>query len=328
MIITRTPLRIPIGGGGTDLPSYYSQYGGFLISSAITKYVYIMVNRRFERGFRISYSKTEIVEHVEEIEHPIVREALKMFGIKSGLEIVSIADVPSNTGLGSSSSFTVGVLQALHTLQRETASPQQLAEEAFHLEVEVLKEPIGKQDQYMAAFGGIISMTIGLDGKVEVTPVQLNDHQVQELENNLTLWYTGLRRSASDVLQDQNESLKQSSSQTTEAMHRIKSIGLEINDALNQGQLFRLGELMDAHWQSKKKLTGKVSTDNVDRWYEIARSNGAVGGKIIGAGGGGFFLFYSDNGSKEALGRAMTAEGLQNMRVAIDFDGSKVVANL
>lgn len=329
MIISRTPTRIPLGGGGTDLPAYSSRYGGFLLSAAINKYVYICVNKRFERSIRVSYSRTEIAERVDEIQHPIVREALRLLGLDGGIEIVSIADVPSNTGLGSSSSFTVGLLNALHCYKRERLDPQSLAEEAYHIEAEILGEPVGKQDQYLAAFGGITCLQIATDGTVNVTTLALSPHVVHELESNLILFYTGIRRSAGEVLKLQGEAVSSGELDATAAMHRIKSIGLEIKMALEAGDTHRFGELMHLHWEAKKHLGSNISTDSIDRWYEIARRHGAVGGKIMGAGGGGFLALYSDNGhDKLALRSALEAEGLQEARVTFDFDGSKISVNL
>lgn len=329
MIISRTPMRIPLGGGGTDLPAYYTRYGGFLLSAAINKYVFIAVNRRFEDSIRISYSRTEIVDRVDDIQHPIVREALRLLGLDGGIEIVSIADAPANTGLGSSSSFTVGLLNALHAYKREHRSPQELAEEAYHIEVEILGEPIGKQDQYIAAFGGITCLEIDRDGKVTATPLALSDHVLHELESNLVFFYTGIRRSASDVLGGQSVAVSAGAQDVTQAMHTIKEIGRAIKSALEKGDARHFGELMHDHWETKKRLSSKVSGDGIDRWYEIARENGALGGKVMGAGGGGFFVFYCENGKEKlAVRNALAAEGLKEMRVALDFEGSKIVVNL
>lgn len=328
MIITRTPMRIPLGGGGTDLPSYYSRHGGFLISAAINKYVYISLNKRFEDSIRISYSRTEIVDCVEDIQHPIVREAMKLLGLDGGIEIVSIADVPANTGLGSSSSFTVGLLNALHAYKREHPPPQALAEEAYHIEVEILGAPIGKQDQYVGALGGITCLDIARNGMVTVIPMALSDHVVHELESNLVLFYTGIRRNASEVLGEQSRAVQAGEEQVTAAMHTIKEIGREVKAALERGNAHRFGELMDIHWGTKKQLSPSVSANEIDRWYEIARSNGAVGGKVMGAGGGGFFVFYCENGhDKQSLRKALASEGLKEMRFAIDFEGTKVMMN-
>ena len=328
MIVTRTPLRIPLGGGGTDLPSYYRCYGGFLVSAAINKYVYITVNKRFEDSIRVSYARTEIVDCVEQIEHPIVREALKLLGVERGLEIVSMADLPSNTGMGSSGSFTVGLLQALHCLKRETAPPQQLAEEAFHVEAEVLGEPVGKQDQYIAAFGRITALEIDPDGHVEAAPLELREEVIEQLESDAMLFYTGIQRPASEVLGDQQQALSEGQADVAQSLHAIKAIGREVAGALQAGDLPRFGELLQAHWEAKKRTSTKISTSEVDRWYALARENGAVGGKLMGAGGGGFLMFYCPNHDKARLRQAMSAEGLREMRFAVDNDGSKVIVNV
>jgi D-glycero-alpha-D-manno-heptose-7-phosphate kinase len=327
MIVTRTPTRISLGGGGTDIRSYASRYGGFLVSAAINKYVYITLNKRFEDSTRISYSKTEIVESIDEIEHPIVREALRFVGLDMGLEIVSIADVPANTGLGSSGAFTVGLLSALHAYRREQVSAQTLAEEASTILMDILGEPIGKHDQYLAALGGITCLDIARDESVLATPLAIADGIVEELETNLQLFYTGLKRSASEVLADESQAISRARDGVTAALHKVKEIGWEAKGALEAGDVHRLGPLFDEHWQCKRKLSSKVSSDEIDRCYELARGNGALGGKILGAGGGGFFLFYCHNSDKARLRQAMAQKGLKEMRFAIDFEGSKVLVN-
>lgn len=328
MIVTRTPLRIPLGGGGTDLPSYYRRHGGFLVSAAINKYVYIIVNPRFERSLRISYSRTEIVDAVDDVQHPIVREALRLVGLESNLEIVSIADLPANSGLGSSSSFTVGLLNALHVLKGEHRSPQQLAEEAFTIEVEILKEPIGKQDQYIAAFGGVQAMDIARDGAVTVTPVPWPEHLSDDFRTRVLLVYTGIQRRASEVLGEQSKAVAVDESAAINAMHTIKAIGREVYEALMAGDLVRFGGLLHQHWDAKKRLSGKVSSGQIDQWYDLARQHGALGGKLMGAGGGGFFMFCCDNGGKMAVRRAMATAGLRELGFAIEPEGSKVVVNI
>jgi D-glycero-alpha-D-manno-heptose-7-phosphate kinase len=328
MIVTRTPTRISLGGGGTDIRSYASRYGGFLISAAINKYVYITVNKRFEDSIRVSYSKTEIAPSVGEIEHPIVREALRLLGLEGGLEIVSIADVPANTGLGSSGAFTVGLLNALHTFKRENVSQETLAEEASTILMDVLGEPIGVHDQYLAALGGITCLAIDQDGAVLASPLAISDGIVEELEASLLLLYTGVKRSASEVLGDESRSISRGYDGVTAALDTVKQIGYQVKEALETGNLRRFGELLDHHWQSKKRLSTKVSSAGIDRWYKLAKRNGALGGKIMGAGGGGFFMFYCDNHSKACLRKAMASEGLREMRFAIDFQGSKVLVNL
>ncbi len=326
MIVTRTPVRIPLGGGGTDLPSYYTQYGGSLLSAAIDKYIYVTVNKRFEDSIRVSYSETEIAEKTEKIKHPIVRETLKLLGIDSGVEITSIADVPSNTGLGTSSSFTVGLLHALHTYKREKISAKELAEEACFLEIELLKEPIGKQDQYAASYGGVVCLELDRLGNVKVESLHLSEDAKDQLESNTLLFYTGIRRSAGKVLSSQNKATSVKREKTVESLHRIKKIGEETKEAFEKENLDRFGKLLDVHWQTKKKLSNKISSSQVDRWYEMAKKNGASGGKLMGAGGGGFFMFYCNNG-KNGFRKIMRKEGLREMPFRLDFEGSKVLVN-
>ena len=327
MIITRTPVRIPLGGGGTDLPSYYSRRGGALIGAGINRYIYVMVNRRFERSIRVSYSQTEIVDSPDAIQHPIVREILRLLDLDEHLEITTIADVPSNTGLGTSSSFAVGLLLALHAYKREHVPRQALAEEAYHIEHDILHEPVGKQDQYLAAFGGITTLDIERSGYVRIGSVWLSDDAIDQMESNILLFYTGLRRSASDVLTEQDKAAEENEQEVLERLDAIKEIGLEIRHAFETGNLRRFGELLDVHWQTKRRLSNKVTSSQIDRWYRLARENGALGGKIMGAGGGGFFMFYCDS-SKAKLRTALTLEGLQEMRFHIDRDGAKVLFDL
>lgn len=327
MIITRAPLRIPLGGGGTDLPAYYSQYGGFLTSVGINKYVYIAVKRSFDDSLRVSYAKTESVARASELEHPIVREVLRFLGVSGGLEIVSIADVPANTGLGSSGSFTVALLLALHTFRREHRTPHELAEESFHIQAEVLGEPIGKQDEYLAAFGSVTTLVIDRAGRVTVEPVSMADGILHEFEHDLLLFYTGIRRKAAGILADQQQAVRNKSEQVSASMHRIKEIGEEITAALAQGNPRRVGELMDAHWRAKQQISANMASSDIQRWYELGRAHGAIGGKLVGAGGGGFLLFYCES-EKERLRKALTTEGLRELHFSFDHDGAKVLVNL
>lgn len=326
MIITRTPVRISLGGGGTDLASYYSKYGGFLVAAAIDKHIFVTVNKRFEKSIRISYSKTEIVDKIEDVRHPIVREALRLLGYDGSLEITTIADVPANTGLGTSSSFTVGLLNALHTYKRKSITMKALAEEACRIEIDILKEPIGKQDQYMAAFGGITCLTFDKDGEVTVTPLNISPDTLEDLESHIILFYTGIRRNTADVLSEQNKASEKEDKKVIESLHKIKEIGEEIKVALESGNVRRFGELLHLHWQTKKNLSNKVSRPEIDRWYTLARQNGALGGKIMGAGGGGFFMFYVE-GIKNRLRQVMRRENLREMRFKFDLEGSKVLVN-
>lgn len=327
MIITRTPTRIPLGGGGTDLASYYTKYGGFLVSAAINKYINICVNARFEQAVRLGYSQTEIVNGLEEIKHPIIREVLRLLEIECmNLEIVSMADVPSDSGLGSSSCFTVGLINALQTFKREHLITKEIAEKACKLEIEILKEPIGKQDQYMAAFGGITCLEFAKNGEVTVTSPDISDDTVDELERNLMLFYTGIKRKSSYVLKEQNEATQKDEKQVIESLHKIKEMGYEIKKHLEKGNIDKFGELMHVHWETKKKMSNKISSSELDELYELARINGAIGGKIIGAGGGGFFLFYCSN-NRNRLKEALEKAGLKTMRFRFDFEGTKVIAN-
>ena len=327
MILTRTPVRIPLGGGGTDLPEYCSRHGCSLVGTAIDKYIYLMVNKRFENTIRVSYSETEIVKRVDDIRHPLVREVLKLLDIDRGIEIVSVADIPSNTGLGSSSAFTVGLLNALHTYKREQVTAETLAEEASRIEIDILGEPIGKQDQYLSALGGITCLDIDTRGAVSTKQLMLSNDTLDQLESNTLAFYTGARRRASDVLTDQQKELSCEDSQANGAMHTIKQIGIQIRSAMQQSDLYSFGELLDKHWQAKKKVSSKITFGEIDKWYELGKKSGALGGKLMGAGGGGFLMFYCDNG-KSKLRDSMAREGLAEMRFRVDFDGTKVVANL
>ncbi|MBN2421628.1 galactokinase [Candidatus Woesearchaeota archaeon] len=326
MIISKTPFRISIGGGGTDLPFYYKKHKGSLVTAAIDKYMYISVNKRFHKGTRVSYSKTEIVNNNNEIEHPIVKEALKFLKIHDNLEITSIGDVSSKAGLGSSSSFTVGLLHALHVYKGEYVSKKTLAEEACYLEMDVLKEPVGKQDQYAAAFGGIINLNINQKGNVLVTPLNLSFDTIRELENNILLFYTGITRSASEVLSEQ-KSEAEKDEQKMQYLTRTKEIGYEIKKALEKDNPRRFGEWLKIHWDTKKTFTNKMTTPEIDEWYNSALKNGAIGGKIIGAGGGGFFMFYVENQHQKKFREFMISKDLIEMPFRFDFDGTKIIFN-
>lgn len=326
MIVSRTPLRLPLGGGGTDLPSYYSKHGGSLLSVALGKYVYVVVNKNFDRSIKASYRKIEVADSPDAIEHPLVRECLRLMGVKGGIEIFSMADAPGNTGLGSSSAYCVGLLNALYTYQRRHASPQVLAEGACRIEIDVLKEPIGKQDQYMAAFGGLTKLDIEKDGKVTVTSPMLSQDTFESLESNLLMFYTGHQRSASEVLRDQDDAARKDEATVVENLHRIKEIGAKICKALEDGRVDEVGPLFHQHWMAKRKLSGKVSNPAIDELYETGMRNGATGGKLIGAGGGGFMAFYCPH-DKGKLRGAMAAKNAPEFSFKFDFEGSKVVFN-
>jgi len=327
MILSRAPTRITLGGGGTDLKSYYSKHGGFLIAGAIDKYCTILADKRFYDNIRLSYSQTEIRDNVADIEHPIFRAALGLIGIERGIELHSTADVPANCGLGTSSSFTVALLNALHAYNKDFITQRQLAEEACHIEIELLGEPIGKQDQYIAAYGGLTCLTFDKNGDVVVEPLRISHEALDQLEGNILLFFTGKERSASEILCEQDEKCKQDDPEMTENLHQIKEIGLETRRYLERGQANLLGELLHVHWETKKKRSRKMSDPFVDECYEVARKNGAAGGKLIGAGGGGFFMFYCNNSDKPKLVEAMQKMGLRWERFHFDFDGTKILVN-
>jgi D-glycero-alpha-D-manno-heptose-7-phosphate kinase len=328
MIVSRAPVRFSLGGGGTDLPAYSDRFGGYLVSAAIDKYIYVTANKRFHRDIRLAYSKTEIVPSVEKIEHRIFREALRMTRIEHSIELTSVADLPANSGLGSSSSFTVALLNALHTYRREFVSSQKLAEEACDIEIEHLGEPVGKQDQYIAAFGGVTAFTFGTDGSVQVEPVPVRDDALDELETNLVIFWSGIERPASVVLSEQGRRLRELEPDVIDRMHAIKEIGREVYRLLVDGDIDRYGELLHHHWTQKRKLASKMTDAALDEHYEAARAAGALGGKLMGAGGGGFFMLYVRPADKRRLIEAMTARGLRQLRFRFDDDGARIVANL
>ena len=322
MLITRTPLRISIGGGGTDLPSYYEQHGGFLVTAAIDKHIYIGLNRIFTPDYVLKYSATERVQTLAEIRHPIMREALELHEIEPSVEIVSMADIPAGTGLGSSGSFTVGLLRALHAHKREFISPEDLASEACGVE-ESIEGFAGKQDQYAAAIGGIICLEISRDGAVSVAPLRMPKDLLHHLEEHLVLYFTGYSRKASTLLRDQEERTVKGDSKMVDNVHFIKETGYAIKEALESGEPEKFGELLHEHWLHKRVRSNGMSNPCIDRWYDTARANGALGGKLIGAGGGGFLVFYARE--REKLRRAMKAEGLDEVRFRFDLDGSIVL---
>jgi D-glycero-alpha-D-manno-heptose-7-phosphate kinase len=324
MIITRSPLRISLGGGGTDLPSYYRQHTGFVISAAIDKFVYLTLHDTFEQEFIIKYSKTEHVQAVDEIKHPIIREALRLVPVAvPHLEVVSMSDIPAGTGLGSSSSFTVALLRALHAHNKESIPREQLAEEACQIEIDVLGEPIGKQDQYIAAFGGITSFLFNPDGRVIVQPVQMSSESLYNLEDNLLLFFTGFTRAASTILLEQDTRTRGGDSGMLNHLHQIKQFGYDSKTALEAGDLRAFAAIMHRHWELKKQRSAAMSNSRIDDCYELARANGALGGKLIGAGGGGFLMFYTED--KTRLRRVMREAGLREVRMRFDFEGTALV---
>lgn len=327
MIITRTPFRFTLGGGGTDLPSYYGQYGGMVFSAAIDKYMYIALNRPIVDDLvRVKYSRSEIVEEATQLNHELARAALEYVGVPNAIEIISMADIPAGTGLGSSSCYLVGLLNALYAMKRDYRAVTQLAEAACHLEMNVLKKPVGKQDQYLAAFGGLSVLEIEKDGAVKVRQARLAPDTMDELNRNTLIFYTGTTREAAEILRHQDESVKRHNSVVTDSLHRIKDIGYQILEALESGNVDRFGILTHEHWELKKRLSDKIANPLHHRLYELARANGALGGKVTGAGGGGFFVFYT-SGRHQQLRRAMAQEGLRELRYRFDMEGSKILVN-
>ncbi|MCX5814202.1 MAG: galactokinase [Proteobacteria bacterium] len=328
MIITRTPFRFTLGGGGTDIPSYYSKYGGFIFAAAINKYMYINLNRPIvDDMVRVKYSKSETVEHREDLQHDIAKEALRMMDIENAIEIISIADVPSGTGLGSSSCYAVGLLKALQSMKRQYISLQELAEQSCDLEINRLGRPIGKQDQYMAAFGGLTVLEISKDGVVTVRAANVTDSILDELNRSILMFYTGTSRSADTILSEQGRGATEEKKNVVESMHYIKELGYKILDAVESGNISDVGLLFDQHWLYKKRISTKMSNRRFDEIYDIAKQNGALGGKISGAGGGGFFVFYVEK-HQTKFREKMKELGLREMRYRFDFEGTKVLMNI
>jgi D-glycero-alpha-D-manno-heptose-7-phosphate kinase len=324
LIITRSPLRISLGGGGTDVPSYYKQFEGCLIAAAVNKYVYVTVTRPFLEGIYLKYSEIEHVERVNEIRHPIVREALKELDLKTPqIEITTLADIPSGTGLGSSGSFTTALLKALFSHYRRNLSIRELAELACDIEINRLREPVGKQDQYISAYGGINEFIFRKDGSVDVCQLHLNLDTVHDLEDNLLLFYTGESRSARLILKDQVLKSKSGDNAMIENLHFIKELGYRSKQALLDGQTHLFGELMQEHWEKKRARSPGISNELIDNAYQYATTNGAIGGKVVGAGGGGFLMFYAND--REKLRWAMNKKGLSEVRFGFDFEGTKVI---
>lgn len=328
MILARAPYRISLGGGGTDLPSYYSEYGGFILSAAVNKYLYIYVNRPAADDFiRLKYSRYEQATSPDEIEHDLVRPALKLLNLGGSLEIASMADVPAGTGLGSSGTYLVALLTALYELKREKIPTQALAEQACHIEMEIAGHPAGKHDPYLAAFGGFTCLDIDTDGRVKVNPLDISITAVEEFRNNVLLFYTGLTRSSSEILQAQRQDTERKDPAVVDSLHRTKELGYRIKEALEQGDVERFGLMLEEHWQNKKRRSTKISDAKLDHWYETVKSCGGLGGKIMGAGGGGFFMFFCPNQSKAKIRKALAEEGLREMPYDFDYEGAKVLVN-
>jgi len=324
MIIARSPMRISLGGGGTDLPSYYREYGGFVISAAIDRYVYITLHETFVDYLIVKYSSMEKVNAVDEVKHPLIREALKQTGTPvCGLEIASMSDIPAGSGLGSSGSFTTALLYGLYTLKREVVSRRKLAEMACHIEIDLLGEPVGKQDQFIASFGGITCFDFERDDQVRVTPLKLDPITRHDLEDNLMLFFTRYTRNAAKILEDQDSRSKRRDQAMLDNLHVVKQLGYDSRAALEAGDLRAFAAIMEVHWEHKKKRTAGMSNDCIDEYYELARNNGSLGGKLIGAGGGGFLMFYTED--KTRLRRAMHEAGLREVRFHFDFEGTRLV---
>jgi D-glycero-alpha-D-manno-heptose-7-phosphate kinase len=324
MIIARSPLRITLGGGGTDLPSYYRNHEGFLIAAAINKYVYVTVMRPFTEGVYLKYSELEHVVSVDEVRHRIIREALRMQNLRTPqIEITTLADIPAGTGLGSSGSFATALLEALYAHRRQLIHPQELAELACHIEIDHLGEPIGKQDQYIAAYGGLTCFTFHKDDTVTAVPLKVSMDTIFDLEDNTLLFFTGYSRNASSILKDQKDRTQKSDNEMLKNLHFVKELGYQSKGALEANDVVKFGELMHEHWEHKKRRSGGMSNPKIDEWYELGMKNGAVGGKLVGAGGGGFLMFYAADRNK--LRHAMSKAGLEEVRFGFDFEGTKVI---
>jgi D-glycero-alpha-D-manno-heptose-7-phosphate kinase len=324
VIIGRSPLRISLGGGGTDLPSYYREHEGFLIAAAITQYVHVTIHRTPIAEIILRYSKIERVANVEEIQHPIIREALKLTGIAGpNIEITSMADIPAGTGLGSSGSFATCLLKVLHKFKRQFIHPRELAEMAAAIEIDILKEPVGKQDQYIAAYGGVTAFHFRKDDTVEARSLAVSEETLDLLEDGLVMVSTGFYRAAGQVLKEQDDKSRAKDPAMIDNLHYVKELGHRSLEALEGGELARFGRLMHEHWQHKKRRSSGMSNPDIDRWYELAIANGAIGGKLIGAGGGGFLLFYTEQ--KARLREAFRGEGLMEVKLGFDYEGTKIL---
>jgi D-glycero-alpha-D-manno-heptose-7-phosphate kinase len=323
MLITRTPLRITLGGGGTDLPSYYEQHGGVVLSAAISQHIYISVNTTFTHDYFLKYSALERVDKVADIEHPIMREVLRRHDIGPSVEIVSTADIPAGTGLGSSGSFTVGLLKAVHTVERHHVNAAELAREACEIEIDSLGRAVGKQDQYAAAFGGITRFDFEQDGSVGVQQAGMSRDTADDLESHLLMFFTGYSRDADQVLTEQVARSNSGDVEMIDNLHHVKDLGLRSAEALQRGELDAFGDLMDEHWQVKKARSTSMSNPRIDHFYTLGRDHGARGGKLVGAGAGGFLMFYAEDPRR--LRAAMREEGLPELRFAFDHTGSTVL---
>jgi D-glycero-alpha-D-manno-heptose-7-phosphate kinase len=333
VIVTRTPFRVTLGGGGTDLPSYYNEHGGFIFAMGLDKYMYVIVNRpTVGSKVRLHYSQSEVVDDVSELRHELAREALRAHGIRYGFEVGSIADLPAGTGLGSSSCYLVGLLNALHHDRRDYVPLQALAEEACHIELDILKQPIGKQDQYMATYGGLTVLDIARDGTVAVRQLRPSSSDISEFVAHTHIYYTGSQRDAREVLNDQNVAMQKKENvnhtRVSDSLHRIKDLGYRILDSIENSNFDQWGQMLHEHWQNKKQLSAKISLGKVDAIYDEVRERfGVLGGKIIGAGGGGFLMLYTPTHHAD-LERFMEQHGMPRMHYTVEPEGTKVVAQM
>ncbi len=323
MIITRTPLRITLGGGGTDLPSYYERFGGLVLSAAIDRYIYVAINRTFTDDYFLKYSAVERVQRIEDIEHPIIREALRLHPIGPSIELVSVADIPAGTGLGSSGTFTVGLLRGIYAYMRQNVTAEQIAAEACHIEMDILGRPVGKQDQYAAAYGGLECLGIEPDGRVSVASLGISTETLHDLQEHLCMFFTGYSRSADEILEEQRTQSTGGDTAMIESLHRVKAIGEASLTALQKGDTAGFGALMNDHWEHKKRRSATMSNPAIDAWYRMGMENGALGGKLVGAGSGGFLLFYAKD--TDQLRRSFSSEGLTEVRFQFDHDGAVVL---
>jgi len=323
MIISRTPLRISFCGGGSDLPSYYQNSAGMVVSTSINKYMYITVNKKFDNLIRASYSITEFVKTPQQLKHELIRESLLKLGIKGGIEITSISDIPSKgTGLGSSSTYTVGLLKALHAYKGEFISPLKLSEEACEIEINRCQKPIGKQDQYIAAFGNLNSIRFNPDGTVIVDPIVCQPETKRRLENNLLLLYTNITRSSLSILTSQNKQIIENE-EKRENLAKMVELAKQFQISLEKNNLDQIGDLLNQNWELKKQMTGGISNPLIDKWYRTALKKGALGGKILGAGGGGFLLLYAPRKKHKEICRALPK--LRPISFGFEQEGSKII---
>ena len=323
MIIIRSPLRISIGGGGTDIPSYYEKKGGFFISAAINKYVFVTITEPFEKGIYLKYSQIEKTNNVKNIKHKIIREVLKNEIKKNKIEITTLTDIPAKTGLGSSGSFSTALIKALYSFKGKIISKRELAEKACDIEINKLKQPSGKQDQYISAYGGITEFEINKKGYVKVKKLNISNDTKLNLENNLLLFFTGFSRNSSLILKEQNTKTLKQSRDIIRNLDYVKELGLEIKKNLINGNCDEFGKLMHEHWKNKLKRSRKMSNSTIDNIYNFALKNGALGGKLIGAGGGGFLLFYTDDPKRLRL--SMKNKKIEEVNFKFDLEGVKQI---